>query len=293
MLSIPSPKICKLAVPKKGRLFTKMSEMLQGAGILYQRESRLDVAACIDLPITLVFLPASDIAKYVGEGNIDVGITGLDVVKESNVDVEHVMDLGFGVCKLCVQTPVVNKITNAYDIAGGRIVTSFPFLTKRFFEQIDNTKSVTTKITEVSGSVEAACGLGLADAVVDLVETGRTMRAAGLEAIAEILSTEAILISNKHSKHADMIKIIKRRIEGYITATQYSMITYNVKNSLLEAAINITPGKKSPSVTSLDDNEYKSVSCLVKKNEVCTKMDQLYDLGAIDILIFQLANSRM
>jgi len=114
MLSIPSPKICKLAVPKKGRLFKKMSEILQGAGILYQRESRLDVVTCIDLPITLVFLPASDIAKYVGEGNIDVGITGLDVVKESNVDVEHVMDLGFGVCKLCVSRSVIAMLTSPY-----------------------------------------------------------------------------------------------------------------------------------------------------------------------------------
>ena len=170
------PGNCKFAVPKKGRLNEKVMEMLKGAGIDFRREPRLDVALCTNLPITLVFLPAADIAKYVGEGNVDVGITGFDVVQESNVEVVKVMDLGFGKCKLCVQAPVAENITDVEVLAGKRIVTSFPVLTKKFFDPIDAKKGVSTKINFVSGSVEAACGLGLADAVVDLVETGTTMR---------------------------------------------------------------------------------------------------------------------
>ena len=170
------PGNCKFAIPKKGRLYEKVVEMLKGAGIEFRREARLDVALAIGLPITLVFLPAADIAKFVGEGNIDIGITGLDVVRESAVDVEHVMDLGFGACKLCVQAPVADHITNVEDLAGKRIVTSFTGLTKEFFDPLDAKKGVTTSIKFVGGSVEAACGLGLADAVVDLVETGTTMR---------------------------------------------------------------------------------------------------------------------
>jgi ATP phosphoribosyltransferase len=170
------PGNCKFAIPKKGRLFEKVTELLDGAGIEYRREPRLDVALCKDLPITLIFLPAADIAKYVGEGNVDIGITGIDVVEESNVEVERVMDLGFGKCRLCVQAPVSNNITDPAQLSGGRIVTSFPYLTQKYFKKFDEAKGVTTKVTEVSGSVEAACGLGLADAVVDLVETGTTMR---------------------------------------------------------------------------------------------------------------------
>ena len=117
-----------------------------------------------------------DIAKYVGEGNVDIGITGLDVVKESNVEVNKIMDLGFGGCRLCVQAPIADNVTDVSTLAGGRIVTSFPHLTEQFFKPFDEAKGVKTKITEVSGSVEAACGLGLADAVVDLVETGTTMK---------------------------------------------------------------------------------------------------------------------
>jgi ATP phosphoribosyltransferase len=170
------PGNLRFAIPKKGRLNDKVIEMLKGSGIEFRREPRLDVALCVGLPITLVFLPASDIAAYVGEGNIDIGITGLDVVKESMVDVNTVMELGFGKCKLCVQAPVDSKIDNVEDLAGKRIVTSFPDLTKQFFGALDKKKGVTTSVKFVSGSVEAACGLGLADAVVDLVETGTTMR---------------------------------------------------------------------------------------------------------------------
>lgn len=170
------PGNCKFAIPKKGRLFEKVAELLQGAGIDYRREARLDVALSSNLPLTIVFLPAADIAKYVSDGNVDIGITGRDIIEESNVVVDEVMNLGFGKCKLCVQAPVADNITDVSTLAGGRIVTSFPYLTEKYFKKFDDEKGTKTKITEVSGSVEAACGLGLADAVVDLVETGTTMR---------------------------------------------------------------------------------------------------------------------
>lgn len=167
---------CRFAIPKKGRLYEKVVDLLQGAGIRFHRKPRLDVAECVDYPMTLVFLPAADIAKYVGMGNVDLGITGMDVVEESDVEVEKVMDLGFGDCRLCVQAPVADKVLSAEDLAGKRIVTSFPHLSKKFFAEFDKKKGVETKIHFVSGSVEAACGLGLADGVVDLVETGTTMK---------------------------------------------------------------------------------------------------------------------
>ena len=170
------PGNCKMAVPKKGRLFEKVNDMLKGAGIEYHRENRLDVALCKSLPLTLVFLPAADIAKYVGEGNVDVGVTGKDVTEESEVVIDPILDLGFGKCKLCVQAQVSKNITDVSTLAGGRIVTSFPSLAKKFFKKYDDELGVETKVKFVSGSVEAACGLGLADAVVDLVETGTTMR---------------------------------------------------------------------------------------------------------------------
>jgi ATP phosphoribosyltransferase len=139
----------------------------------------------------MVFLPASDISKYVGEGNVDIGVTGIDIVEENVSEVERVMDLGFGKCRLCVQAPVASNVTDVKSLAGKRIVTSFPTLTKKFFDPLDEELGVTTNIRFVSGSVEAACGLGLADAVVDLVETGTTMKA----------STKRIFKSNTRTLH--------------------------------------------------------------------------------------------
>jgi len=287
------PENCKFAIPKKGRLMEKVIELLKGAGLEFRRQPRLDVALCVGLPITLVFLPAADIAKFVGEGDIDVGITGNDLVKENMVQVDNVMDLGFGKCKLCVQAPVTDKVKSVESLAGKRIVTSFPNITKQFFKTYDEKLGVSTSINYVSGSVEAACGLGLADAVVDLVETGTTMRAAGLEVIHDILSSQAVLISNPNSEYNDLLFKLQRRIQGYITSTKYVMMMYNISNELLKAAIVITPGKKSPTVTSLECGKDKAVSVLVLKKEVSEKMDALHEVGATDILVLELNNSRM
>jgi len=292
-INISLPDNCRMAIPKKGRLNEKIMTMLKGCGMEFQREHRLDVALCVGLPITLVFLPASDIAKYVGEGNIDIGITGIDIVEESEVNVDTILQLGFGKCKLCLQGPVSHHIKDASELAGKRIVTSFPVLAKKFFDPLDKEKGVTTKIKFVSGSVEAACSLGLADGIVDLVETGTTMRAAGLGVISDILQTQAVLIANQQSEHNDIVQLIKRRIEGYITATKYLMLSYNVHVSLLEKAVSILPGKRSPTVTGLDDPGYKAVSALVLKSQLSVKMDQLHDIGATDILAIDLCNTRM
>jgi len=287
------PENLKFAIPKKGRLYERVVKMLEGAGIEFRRQARLDVAICIGMPITLIFLPAADIAKFVGQGNVDLGITGIDIVRENMVEVDNIMDLGFGKCKLCVQAPVADKIENVEALAGKRIVTSFPNLTKEFFKDYDEKLGVSTSINYVSGSVEAACGLGLADAVVDLVETGTTMRAAGLEVVHDILATQAVLISNPNSKHGDLVTKIQKRIEGYITSTKYVMIMYNVSNELLQNALVITPGKKSPTITSLEGGTDKAVSALVLKKEVSEKMDALHDVGASDILVLELKNSLM
>jgi len=282
---------CLLAVPKKGRLFDRVMQIVSGAGLDYHRPNRLDVAHCTSLPVTIVFLPASDIASYVAEGNVDVGITGTDVVAEAEADLDVILSLGFGACKLCVQAPLSANIKHPSELAGKRIVTSFPNLAKKYFQQFDNDKP--TSIKFVSGSVEAACGLGLADAVVDLVETGTTMRAAGLEVVSEVLQTEAILVSSKTTRHAEIVGIIKQRILGYMTATSYMMIQYNATREILPIVLKITPGKRSPTVSELDGNAGVAVSALVLKSKSSQIMDDLERAGATDILLFSISNSRM
>lgn len=280
-----------MAIPKKGRLNEKTMKLLNGAGLEFVRPERVDVAVCSNLPVTLVFLPASDIATFVSEGNVDLGITGLDHVEETGAVVEKLINLGFGKCSLAVQAPVVSEISGPEALVGMRIATSFPRITRQFFNELN--PDVETGIRFLSGSVESACGLGLADAVVDLVETGTTMRAAGLEKIHDVMITEAALLANPQSTHKETIGLLQRRIQGYLTATRFVLMSYNVSRELLAGAIAITPGKRSPTVSPLEDENSCAVSVLVEKKGMSDVMDRLEALGATDILVTTIQNSRM
>lgn len=171
------------AIPKKGRLHEKCLQVLEGSDIKFNRNHRLDIALSLNLPIALIFLPASDIPRFVGEGNIDLGITGQDQVAESKLmsdqqyQVEELLDLGFGKCKLQVQVPINGPYQTPQDLIGKRVVTSFDLLVKDYFRALESEKcgrelsinEITTAIKYVGGSVEAACALGVADGIVDLV----------------------------------------------------------------------------------------------------------------------------
>ena len=161
-------------------------------------------------------------------------------------DVDEILKLGFGGCRLCVQAPEKNNIKDVKSLAGRRVVTSFPKIAKEFFDALGG-EGPNTSIKYASGSVEAACSLGIADAVVDLVETGTTMKAAGLEVVAEVMRTESVLIPRKELKHPEIVETIKKRILGYMTATSHVMITYNVAKVNLDKVLTITPGKRAPS----------------------------------------------
>lgn len=271
-------------VPKKGRLYEKVKVLLQGSGIEYTRKERLDIAHCTNLPVSIVFLPSADIATYVGEGDVDLGITGEDIVAESEVDIKVLMELGFGKCNLSLQAPRADHITDPKQLGGTRIVTSFPNITRRFFGQHE-TPGMPTKIKCISGSVEASCGLGLADGIVDLVETGTTMRAAGLEEVAVVMKSQTILIANPHSSHPELIEVLRKRIAGHLTANTWVMVTYNVERSRLQLAEKVTPGKCSPSILPLEDPDWVAVSALIRRSFAHNIMDELEALGAQDIIL--------
>ncbi|KAI1315450.1 ATP phosphoribosyltransferase (ATP-PRTase) (ATP-PRT) [Mortierella claussenii] len=292
------------AVPKKGRLHTSCLSLLEGADIQFHRKNRLDIALVKNLPIALVFLPAGDIAKFVGEGNVDLGITGQDMVAEAEAQdkVTEILELGFGKCRLCVQVPVKNGAANVEELVGKRIATSFEGIAGNFFKDVDakyaqaNGTAEPSKKTElvfVSGSVEAACALGLADGIVDLVESGETMQAAGLHDIETILSSQAVLIASRKPKHPELVQTIAGRIKGVIAAQKYVYINYNVERKRLKEASTITPGRQAPTVSPLENPDWVAVSSMVLKNNVAQTMDDLEAIGARDILLFAIQNCRV
>lgn len=302
------------AVPKKGRLQQATLDLLSGSDIQFKRENRLDIALVKNLPIALIFLPAADIPTFVGEGKVDLGITGVDQVAEHDArlqygeasNVEQVMDLGFGTCKLQVQVPEKGDIKDPKDLIGKNIVTSFTALSEDYFaklesgrtrsESINGTSSpvpkLKTKIKFVGGSVEAACALGVADGIVDLVESGETMRAAGLCAIDTVVESTAVLIKSKKTTNQKHVNLITARIRGVIQAQKYVLCTYNIPRSRLSEATKITPGKRAPTITSLDEPDWVAVSAMVEKKQLASVMDRLEEVQATDILATALVNSR-
>ncbi|KAI7905043.1 uncharacterized protein BX663DRAFT_430759 [Cokeromyces recurvatus] len=288
--------ILLFAIPKKGRLYEQCMQLLNGSDIHFNRRSRQDIALCTNLPIALIFLPAADIPKYVAEGNVDLGISGQDMVIENEVEdkITEIMELDFGKCRLCVQVPINGPFKKMEDLAGKRIVTSFDAVARKVFEPIDKAKGTKTTINYVSGSVEAACALGLADGIIDLVESGETMRAAGLHDIHTLFGTQAILMSNKNSQHNELIEKITSRIRGVITASKYVLCTYNVERSNLAQAVQITPGRQGPTISSLDSHEgWVAVSAMIEKKQKGDIMDRLSEVGATDILVIAFTNCRV
>ncbi|KAM0748268.1 HisG-domain-containing protein [Meredithblackwellia eburnea MCA 4105] len=289
------------AIPKKGRLYEKCLELLAGADIQFTRSHRLDVALVRNHNLALVFLPAADIPRFVGEGNVDLGITGQDMVAEAGLTglVSEVLPLGFGKCKLQVQVPERSGYKTAKDLAGKKVATSFEVLAGRYFGKIDAELGVKeeekTRIEYVGGSVEAACALGVADGIVDLVESGETMRAAGLVAIETLLDSQAVLIKSIKPKtdNQELMQRITSRIEGVIAAGKYVLCNYNIPRARVHDATQITPGRRAATVSPLDDPEWVAVSSMVLKAEVADVMDRLQAIGATDILNIGLSNCRV
>lgn len=285
-----------VAVPKKGRLADKCEQLLVGADIKFRRSQRLDIALCSNMPLALVFLPAADIPRFVGEGRCSLGITGIDQVKESGVDVDDLLDLNFGNCKLQIQVPKDGPYTEPHQLIGKTIVTSFTHLATQYMTVLEGKKpgeELVTSIKYVGGSVEAAVALGVGDAIIDLVESGETMRAAGLKPIATLLDTSAHLIASRHPTHQDIIGVLRQRFSGVLAAKKYVLCTYNGLRSNLPKLLSITPGRRAPTVSSLDTADWVAVSSLVEKAHIAEVMDKLSAAGAEDILVTELANCRV
>ncbi|CDH14411.1 probable ATP phosphoribosyltransferase [Zygosaccharomyces bailii ISA1307] len=284
------------AVPKKGRLYEKCVHILKESDIKFRRSDRLDIALCTNLPIALIFLPAADIPTFVGQGNCDLGITGVDQVREAGMDVHLPIDLQFGNCKLQVQVPENGPYKKPEELIGKTIVSSFTNLSSQYFAKLEGTtvENMKTKISYVGGSVEASCALGVADGIVDLVESGETMRAAGLTDIATVLETSAYLIESKTTKSdPELIATIKSRIQGVMTAQKFVYCNYNAPREILDQVLPITPGRRAPTISQIDDAGWVAVSAMIERAKKGRIMDDLKRKGASDIMVFEISNCRV
>lgn len=284
-------------------MYEKCCSLLAGADVQFRRSNRLDIALSTNLAVALIFLPAADIPTFVGEGKCDLGITGLDQVMEADMfgSVEDLLDLNFGKCKLQIQVPANGDIEKPEQLIGKKIVSSFTRLSTDFFNELERANGATegsTKIKFVGGSVEASCALGVGDAIVDLVESGETMKAAGLKAITTVLSTSAHLISSKTPRFPELVELIHQRFEGIMAAQKYVLCNYNAPRSIVPDVLKITPGRRSATISALeqqsaDAEPWVAISCMVEKAIISNVMDSLKKAGASDILVLEIHNCRV
>ena len=261
-------------------------------GAIRSREagsSGRDRPAVKQLPIDIIFLRTDDIPVLCAEGAIDLGITGSDLLQESHAEIDVRMPLGVGHCRLSLCVPDSSEITDCQQLNGKRIATSFPRLTERFLAE----HHAEVHLVELSGSVEIMIALGVADAIVDLVETGSTLAANKLRILTDIGQYETVLIQNRERYNAEVADRVVRRLEGVVIARDYSLLEYNIPRSQLAAAEAITPGFNSPTVNALEDSDWCAVRAMVKRKHAIDIMERLEELGASAILETAIGNCRL
>jgi ATP phosphoribosyltransferase len=291
----------RIGVPSKGRLSELAIELLAEAGLSFRRQERSLFARVRELPAEVTFLRTDDIPVLVSEGAIDLGITGGDLLQESGVasgestvassgeEVLTRLALGVGHCRLAVCVPDDSPLKSPQQLDGKQVATSFPNTTRQFLEE----HAASAHLVELTGSVEVMIALGVADAIVDLVDTGSTLAANHLRILAEIGSYETLLIQSASTPHADLCDRITRRLEGVVIARAYSMLEYNVPADKLQEAERITPGFNSPTISKLEQEGWMSVRAMVKRRDVIEVMERLEQLGATAILETQIVNCRL
>ncbi|MDN3481985.1 ATP phosphoribosyltransferase [Arthrobacter sp. APC 3897] len=271
----------RVAVPNKGALSESASAMLNEAGYRQRRDSRELVMVDPDNEVEFFFLRPRDIAVYVGAGTLDVGLTGRDLFLDAQVDAEELMSLGFGASTFRFAGPV-GDFTSIEQLEGKRVATSYDGLLRAYLAE----RGITASVVRLDGAVESSVRLGVADAIADVVETGTTLRAAGMEIFGEpILKSEAVLIGRKNAEHPAGLDVLIRRLRGVLVARQYVMMDYDVRRDLLEEAAARTPGLESPTVSPLRDSDWVAVRSMVKRTDTNRIMDELYDIGARAILV--------
>ncbi|MBA4020421.1 MAG: ATP phosphoribosyltransferase [Pirellula sp.] len=279
----------RIGVPSKGRLAELAAELLKEGGLHFRRQDRSLFARCKELPIDITFLRTEDIPVLCSEGAIDMGITGSDLISEAGVDVRRRLDLGVGQCKLSICVPDDSTISTPKQLHGKRVATSFPNNTATFLKQ----HGALAHLVNLSGSVEVMIALGVADAIVDLVETGSTLAANRLRILTDLGHYETVLIQNHDQRMTETADRVVRRLEGVVIARAYSLLEYNVPRVKLAEAEGITPGFRSPTVSALEDPEWCAVRVMVKRSEVIQIMERLEALGASAILETQIQNCRL
>ena len=270
----------RVAVPNKGSLSTAASEMLREAGYAQRTDAKQLALSDPANGVEFFYLRPRDIALYVGEGTLDIGITGRDLLLDSGAKAEESLRLGFGrsTFRFAARPGTVTRVE---DLAGKRIATSYDGVVHRFLQQ----RGIDATVIRLDGAVETSVQLGVADVIADVVETGSTLRQAGLEVVGDvIMESEAVLISRVDASEHPGLAVFLRRLQGVLVARSYVMMDYDIPAARVDEAVALTPGIESPTVSPLHREGWVAVRSMVPRAAAQRVMDELYEIGARGIL---------
>jgi ATP phosphoribosyltransferase len=270
----------KIAIPNKGALSAAATEILRESGYRQRTDSKELRLVDSENDVEFFYLRPRDIALYVGEGTLDVGITGRDLLLDSGAKADEVMSLEFGRSTFRFAGPR-GSYDDLAELAGTRIATSYVGIVESFLAE----RGIDASVVRLDGAVETSIQLGVADVIADVVETGSTLRRAGLEVFGEpILESEAVLIT-RAGNGSSAFEVFKRRVEGVLVARGYVMMDYDIETANVDAAVAITPGIEGPTISPLQRDGWVAVRAMVRRDGAQRLMDELWELGARAILL--------
>jgi ATP phosphoribosyltransferase len=270
----------RIAIPNKGSLSAAASDILREAGYKQRTDLKQLTLTDPDNGVEFFYLRPRDIALYVGEGTLDIGVTGRDLLLDSGAKAEEVLKLGFGRShfRFAARPGTLN---GPGDLSGKRIATSYVGVVRSYLED----QGVDAEVIRLDGAVETSVQLGVADVIADVVETGSTLRQAGLEIVGEtILESEAVLITRAGSTPSAGFEVFERRLQGVLVARSYVMMDYDIPSERVEEAVALTPGIESPTVSPLHRQGWVAVRSMVPRDAAQRIMDDLWQIGARGIL---------
>ena len=279
----------RVAVPNKGSLADPAADMLRESGYRQRTDLRELVLHDPDNDTEFFFLRPRDIATYVGSGELDVGITGRDLLLDSGAPAQEVLPLGFATSTFRFAAKPGSATTVA-DFAGKRVATSYAGLLATYLAD----RGVDAEVVRLDGAVETAVRLGVADVIADVVSTGTTLRQAGLEIVGDpILKSEAVLVRRQGAEPSPAVDQLVRRMQGVMVARRYVLMDYDIRADLVEAAVQLTPGIESPTVSPLHDKGWVAVRAMVPRADTNRIMDELWELGGRGILVTDIHACRL
>ncbi len=273
----------RLAVPNKGRLVEPSVQLLRDAGLVFEEHDRSLVARVQNFDLDILFVRTNDVIEFVGDGVADLGITGIDLLTETGAELPRLRELGYGRCRLAAAVPTDTAYQAVEELAGLRVATAHPNTARRFFEE----RRIAVDVIPISGAVEVAPRLGLAEAIVDLVSTGSTLVMNGLRPIGDVLSSEAVLVANPtaHRERSAEVIAIDTMLSSVIAARARKYLMMNAPAARLAELERLLPGLESPSVIPLAHEGMIAIHSVVGADDVWGLLPRLKAAGASGILV--------